>query len=172
MTVEQVNTLDRDAFVARFGGVFEHSPWVAEVVWAHRPWQDRAALHGAMCAAIQAAPLERRLELIRAHPDLVGRAALAGTLTRASAGEQAAAGLDLGRLSADEIARFTAANTAYHARFGFPFVICARENPKSAILAGFTRRLGNDRDVEIATALGEIEKIAYYRLVDSIDETE
>jgi OHCU decarboxylase len=109
---------------------------------------------------------ERQLALIRAHPDLVGRAALAGTLTPESTGEQAAAGLD--RLAPEEIAAFNRLNAAYRERFGFPFVICARENKKASIMAGFEARLANTRAPEISAALGEIAKIAYWRLHDAI----
>jgi 2-oxo-4-hydroxy-4-carboxy-5-ureidoimidazoline decarboxylase len=168
MTIAEVNALDRDAFVERFGGIFEHSPWIAETAWESRPWPGLPALHAAMCAVVRAAPRQAHLALIRAHPDLVGRAALSGTLTRASTAEQRAAGLDRGALTPAEIARFVEANTAYQERFGFPFVICARENRKDAILAGFDARLGNTPEQEIATALGEIERIAWYRLVDLV----
>jgi len=119
-----------------------------------------------MCAAVNAAPLDERLALIRAHPDLVGRAALAGTLSAASAGEQAAAGLD--RLDPEEAAMFARLNAVYTARFGFPFVICVRENKREAILRGLRERAENDRATEIATALGEIAKIARLRLADAV----
>jgi OHCU decarboxylase len=168
LSISDVNELDREPFVERFGGIFEHSPWIAAAAWEARPWADLSTLHAAMCAVIRAAPEQAKLDLIRAHPDLVGRAALAGTLTRESTAEQRAAGLDHGALTADEIARFSAANAAYRERFGFPFVICARENRKAAILAGFERRLGNTPEQEIATAIGEIERIAWHRLADLI----
>jgi 2-oxo-4-hydroxy-4-carboxy-5-ureidoimidazoline decarboxylase len=169
-TLAEVNAWDRDAFVARLGGLFEGSPWIAAEAWAARPFGSREELHRAFRDAILRADEERQLALIRAHPDLVGRAALAGTLTRESTGEQRAAGLDPGRLTPEEIARFGELNATYKERFGFPFVICARENRKASILAGFQTRLGNDRPTEIATALGEIAKIGWYRLVDAVDE--
>jgi OHCU decarboxylase len=110
--------------------------------------------------------------LIQAHPDLVGRAARAGTLTPESTSEQASAGLD--RLSPEDIATFTQFNHTYHDRFGFPFVICVRENKKESILAGFATRLHNSRPREIETALGEIAKICWFRLRDTVhaDEAE
>ncbi len=114
------------------------------------------------------APRERQIALIRDHPDLVGRAALAGTLTPESSSEQASAGLD--RLSPEEIATFTRLNQEYHERFGFPFVICVRENKKEGILTGFTARLNNTREQEIRTALDEIAKICSLRLRDLVSE--
>ena len=169
LTIAEVNALDREGFAGVFGGVFEHSPWIAEAGWEARPFASVEGLHAALCAVMYGASAERQETLIQAHPDLVGRAAREGGLTPASTGEQAAAGLD--RLSAEEIARFEEQNTAYRERFGFPFVICARENKKESILAGFDARLGNSREAEIATALGEIAKIARLRLLDIVRAT-
>jgi 2-oxo-4-hydroxy-4-carboxy-5-ureidoimidazoline decarboxylase len=149
------------------GFIFEDSPWVAAAAWRARPFASLDALHGAMCAVVARAPLEGRIALIAAHPDLVGHAARDGTLGRASQSEQAAAGLD--RLGPEEIAMFAELNGTYRDRFGFPFVICVRENKKAAIIAGLRERVKNDRPTEIATALAEIEKIARLRLNDTID---
>lgn len=170
LTLPEINELSEAEFVQRFGGVFEHSPWVAERAAPHRPWRSLQQIHGAMCAVVDSATPDAQLALIRSHPDLVGKAALAGTLTRESTGEQLAAGLDPLALTPQDVATFTRLNDAYKDRFGFPFVICARENKKEAILAGFASRLANDREIEIAIALGEIDRIAWYRLADMIQE--
>jgi OHCU decarboxylase len=146
------------------GPVFEHSPWIAEAAWVQRPFAGLEQLHGTMMRVVQSAGEEKQVQLIQAHPDLVGRAALAGTLTAESNREQASAGLD--RLSAEEIAAFQNYNAAYRAKFGFPFVICARLNKKEAMLKGFETRLKNSREQEIKTALEEIGKIARLRLED------
>ncbi|HEU5433655.1 MAG TPA: urate oxidase, partial [Thermomicrobiales bacterium] len=138
--------------------------------WPARPWSDRTALHRSLVDAMLAADATWQLALIRAHPDLVGRAALAGTLTPASTAEQRSAGLDPDALTPAEIDRFAAANAAYRARFDFPFVICARENRKEAILTGLASRLANDPEQEIAAALAEIGKIAWHRLTDMVDD--
>ena len=159
-----VNQLDRAAFVERFGPLFEHSPWVAEAAWRDRPFADREALYEALVAAMYAAPRERKLALIRAHPDLAGKAAIEGSLTDSSKREQASAGLD--RLTPDEYAAFTRTNTAYRERFGFPFVVCAREHTKASILRTAAERLDHTPDQEIDIALGEIAKIARLRLRD------
>jgi 2-oxo-4-hydroxy-4-carboxy-5-ureidoimidazoline decarboxylase len=166
VTLGELNAADEATFVATLGFIFEDSPWVAAGAWAARPFASIDALHAAMCAAVASAPLERRVALIVAHPDLVGRAALNGTLGAASQAEQAAAGLD--RLSPEEIAMFAELNGAYRTRFGFPFVICVRENKKAAIIAGLRERVNNERAIEIATALAEIEKIARLRLNDTV----
>ncbi|HEY2574470.1 MAG TPA: 2-oxo-4-hydroxy-4-carboxy-5-ureidoimidazoline decarboxylase [Verrucomicrobiaceae bacterium] len=157
-----MNDCSREEFVAAVGSVFEHSPWVARVAAGRRPFASRRTLHEAMCLAVREAGEEKQLALIRSHPDLVGRVAL----TAESNLEQAAAGLmDLSR---DEAARFDHFNAEYKARFGFPFVICARQSKKDAILAAFPVRLRNSREVEVATALEQIYQIAELRLSDII----
>ncbi|CAA9584789.1 MAG: hypothetical protein AVDCRST_MAG19-4793 [uncultured Thermomicrobiales bacterium] len=169
-TIEEVNALDRASFVDRFGALYEGSPWIAEAAWVGRPFADRDDLHRALHAVVERAPQELQLALIRAHPDLVGRAALAGTLGGPSTSEQAAAGLDPDRLTPDDVVHFAELNAAYRDRFGFPFVICARDNKKDAILAGFAARLDQPRDQEIAAALSEIAKICHHRLADILPE--
>jgi OHCU decarboxylase len=155
----------RDAFVAAFGGIFEHSPWIAEGAWALElgPAHDTAeGLLNALSRVFRAAPEARRLEVLNAHPDLAGRLAQARRLTEASAAEQASAGLDA--LTDDERAEFTRLNEAYTARFGFPFIIAVRDHDKAGILAAFQRRLGQDRATEFAEACAQVERIARHRL--------
>jgi OHCU decarboxylase len=160
--MEGVNALTREAFVDRYGRLFEHSPWVAEEAYASRPFENESALFAALRAATYSAPRRRQLALIRAHPDLAGRAAVEGALTNSSQREQASAGLD--RLTPDEYAAFTRLNTAYRERFGFPFVVCAREHTKESILRVAGERLEHTRDEEVRVALEEIAKIARLRL--------
>jgi 2-oxo-4-hydroxy-4-carboxy-5-ureidoimidazoline decarboxylase len=164
LTLAQLNEIDRAAFTAALGHLFEHSRWVAEATWPQRPFRDAAHLHAALCATMRAASRERQLALIRAHPDLAGRLAQQNQLTAESTREQASAGLN--RLSAEELANFQNLNATYLARFGFPFIICARLNNRATILAAMQARLGHGAEAEFATALGEIEKIAQLRLSD------
>jgi OHCU decarboxylase len=168
ITLQEVNDLDQDSFTTALGSLFEGPPRIVAQAWHARPFHSLQQLHEALCRVMYNAPVEQQIALIQAHPDLVGRAALAGTLTPASTSEQASAGLD--RLSPDEIATFNRLNQAYRERFGFPFVICARENKKESILAGFTTRLHNTREQEITTALGEVAKICSFRLYDTVKE--
>jgi 2-oxo-4-hydroxy-4-carboxy-5-ureidoimidazoline decarboxylase len=163
-SLAEINAFDRSAFVAALGHLFEHSPWVADETWPQRPFRDAAHLHAALCATMRAAPRERQLALIRAHPDLAGRLAQQNRLTAESTREQASAGLN--QLTAEELAAFQKNNAAYLARFGFPFIICARLTNKSAILEAMQARVTNSPEAEFSTALGEIEKIAQLRLTD------
>jgi OHCU decarboxylase len=166
MALAEVNELSRDEFVTALGPLFEGSPWIAETTWPARPFASRDQLHQALCATMYAAPVERRIALIQAHPDLAGKAAIAGQLTAESTREQSSAGLN--QLSPEEFAAFTRLNGAYRAKFGFPFVICAREHDKAGILEHFAARLEHGRDREIRAALDEIAKIARLRLIDVV----
>jgi len=141
--------------------LFEHSPWVEERADA-RP--SSGSRHADLVAAMYDASEQEQLALIRAHPELAGKAAIDRTLTDASTAEQASAGLD--RLTPEEFDRFHALNAAYRARFGFPFIICVRLTDKAGILDAMERRLANERETEIATALEQIGEIVRLRLED------
>lgn len=153
------NALSAADFVARYGELFEHSPWLVERAAAARPFAD---LHSGLMAVLVAASDEDRLRLIRAHPELAGKAASAGTLSAASQHEQSGAGLD--RLSPDQYGRFQTLNRAYRERFGFPFVICVRHHDSASLLAALERRSQRSRSEEISTALNEIGEIVRLRL--------
>ena len=158
----------RRRFVEICGPFFEHSPWIAERTTASRPFANRKSLHAALISTLSVASTDEQLTLIRAHPDLVGTTARAGQRTAESTREQAAAGLD--GITVDEARRFDELNNAYREKFEFPFVICAAQNNKEAILAAFPRRLANSPEEERQTALSEIAKIARLRLFDAIEE--
>lgn len=164
--LDDVNALDRTAFVGLVGPVFEASPWIADAGWPARPFASVDALHATLVAVVDEAPVDAQLDLIRAHPDLAGKAAIAGDLTDESTREQSAAGLD--RLTPEQFARLTSLNTAYRERFGFPFVVCAREHTADSIIDSAAVRVGATDNDERATALAEIAKIAHLRLEDLI----
>ena len=150
-------------FLARFGPVYEASPWVAEGVRAGPP-DDLAGLAVAMAAVVDAAPREAKLALIRAHPELASRTRMAD----ASVKEQSGAGLD--QCSPAEFEAFLRLNAAYNARFGFPFIFAVKGAARADILAAFEARLANDPDAEFATAIAQIHRIAGFRLADLFAE--
>lgn len=168
-TIAEVNALTEDEAVDVLGGLFEHSPWIVREAWRDAPFPSVEALHAANCATLDASPEERQIALIRAHPDLVGRAAMSGALTRESTAEQRTARLGRDDLSPEDVEAFLRRNAAYRQRFGFPFVICAREYRKASILAAFAVRLEHDRHTERVVALTEIKRIAWNRLTDLVD---
>ena len=155
--------MDKHDFIARYGGIYEHSPWVAEHVAAFAADLDDAERLAALMAdCVDNADKQRQLELIRAHPDLAGKLQVAGELTAESTEEQTSAGLD--QCSKIEYERFQALNDAYKEKFGFPFVMAVRQSNRAEILEAFGTRLQNDHDVEFETALTEIHTIAGMRL--------
>ncbi len=163
------SNMGREEFVARFGGVFEHSTWIAERTWEDElgPANDTAlGLHAAMVRQFRAASEAERLAVLEAHPDLAGRLASARRLTEASSREQASAGLDA--LTDEERRRFEALNSAYREKFGFPFIIAVKDHDKPGILAAFERRLANDRETEFAEACRQVERIAELRLQEML----
>lgn len=150
-------------FVEKYGGIYEHSPWVAEEAAQFvADAEDKEAIAAVMADCVDNASVEKQLELIRAHPDLARKAQIAGELTAESTSEQASAGLD--KCSAEEFERFQSLNRAYHEKFAFPFVMAVRNASRADILEAFAARLDNDADVEFETALVEIHKIARLRL--------
>jgi OHCU decarboxylase len=153
------NRVSKD-FVNRYGGIYEHSPWVAEQVEAllGSVVADTDLLVSLMSDCVDNASTEKQLELIRAHPDLAGRAQLAGKLTAESTVEQSSAGLD--QCSAEEYEKFQSLNAAYRKKFDFPFIMAVRNSTRAEILQAFAKRIENDYDEEFETALIEIHKIA------------
>jgi 2-oxo-4-hydroxy-4-carboxy-5-ureidoimidazoline decarboxylase len=160
MTIEHLNSLDRESFVAAIGWVFEHSPWVAERAWVARPFATLDALHGAMVDQVERAKPEEQLALLRAHPDLGTRA----RVSQASAAEQAGAGLD--QLTPEEFDRLRGLNQAYRDKFGFPFLYAVKGSTKHDILSALGQRVGSSPQQEYRVALDQVYRIARFRLED------
>jgi OHCU decarboxylase len=159
------SAMDRQVFVAAFGDVFEHSPWIADKAYDLElgPTHDNAlGIHSALARVFRSAGEKQRLDVLMAHPDLAGKLAAAGSLTPDSTAEQAGAGLDM--LTDAERATFTTLNETYMSKFGFPFIIAVRDNSKASIMAAFQRRIDNDRATEFGEACRQVERIALLRL--------
>lgn len=169
MTLQQLNGLPREVFIAALADIFEHSPWVAERAANQRPFADVESLHTAMCAAMRAEGHAAQLALIRAHPQLAGKAAIAGELTQSSAREQQGAGLD--RCTPEEFSELNRLNDAYFARFGFPFIVAVKGHSRQSILAAMRERLPHDAETEFDEALRQIERIAGFRLTAMMHST-
>ncbi len=155
-------TFDRQAFIERFGPVFEHSPWVAERTWAARPFAGLAQLHQAMVEVVRTSAPTVQLALLRKHPELWGPAARDRRMTAESVTEQGRAGLLA--LSAAEAARLDALNAAHQQKFGFPFIIAAMQNSRERIFAEFERRLALDAGSELAACLEQVYVITGLRI--------
>jgi 2-oxo-4-hydroxy-4-carboxy-5-ureidoimidazoline decarboxylase len=162
MLVAEVNDMSAETFVAAFGDIAEHSPWVAAEAAGRRPFVSREAMIEAFTSEIMAAGKDAQLALIRAHPDLATRA----KLTDDSSREQKGAGLDT--LTAEEFQIFTALNNAYKSRFGFPFIFAVKGATKRQILASFEKRVSKDKDEEFRMALSQICRIFRFRIEDRV----
>jgi 2-oxo-4-hydroxy-4-carboxy-5-ureidoimidazoline decarboxylase len=162
-----INAMDRAAFVQKFGGIFENSPWVAEKAWEKRPFVSLDDMHAAMVAVAKYAPAAMQLALLQSHPDLAGKEAEAGTMTASSVAEQASAGLNA--LSHAEMVQMSELNAAYRKKFGFPFIIAVRMHTREGILFEFNRRLANDTQTEFANDLQNVYIITRLRLNKLLD---
>jgi 2-oxo-4-hydroxy-4-carboxy-5-ureidoimidazoline decarboxylase len=163
MTIDKLNSLGRDNFVRAVGWTFEHSPWVTERAWRHRPFANLDDLHQAMVEEVEAATPDERLALLRAHPNLGTRARIRDS----SASEQAGAGLD--RLTPEEFDRLQELNTDYRDKFGFPFLLAVKGSTKHEVLRALAKRLHGAPEQEYQEALRQVYRIAHFRLEDSID---
>ena len=164
----QINQLAAEDFAAALSSLFERSPWVPERVAALRPFDTAIALHGALCRAVLEADEASQLALIRAHPELAGTAASRGDLTSASRSEQKGAGLS--SCTAAQTHRLRTLNGTYHQRFGFPFVLAVRGHTPDSVIATLARRVTHEVAEERQVALGEIFRIARFRLIDLLGE--
>ena len=162
MTLAEVNAMDAAAFVRAFGGVFEHSPWVAQRAFAARPFADVPSLHVAMVDAMGRATDDEKLALLRAHPELAGKAAVRGELTADSTKEQSGAGL--AHCTPEEFATITELNRRYNAKFGFPFILAVKGYDRAGIIREFARRVEHDRATEFAECLAQVARITRFRL--------
>ena len=162
-----VSAMDRAAFIEYFGGVYEHSPWIATQVFdtGLSPLVDTpAGLSSAMMEVVEQAGRDPQLVLLRAHPDLAGRLAVSGELSAASSAEQAGAGLD--QCTPEEFSEFTGLNTRYAGKFGFPFIVAVRGLDRAGILERFRQRVEHDPDTEFNEALNQVHRIARLRIDD------
>ncbi|WP_208348517.1 allantoinase PuuE [Pseudaestuariivita rosea] len=169
VSFERPSQMDQARFIERFGGVFEHSPWIAERAHGLElgPAHDTAAgLHNALARVFRSASDDERLGVLRAHPNLAGKLAAARRLTAESTAEQASAGLDA--LTDPERETFTKLNADYTAKHGFPFIIAVRDHDKAGILTAFHQRLENDHTTEFTHACQQVERIARLRLNDML----
>jgi 2-oxo-4-hydroxy-4-carboxy-5-ureidoimidazoline decarboxylase len=161
-TIADINVMSPEAFLAAFGDVAEHSPWVAREASAFRPFRNREDMAVHFERTLRAANRDAQLALVRAHPDLATKA----KLTADSSKEQAGAGLDT--LTPEEFASFTDLNTRYKERFGFPFIFAVKGATKHMILDSFERRVNNDREREFVAALEQVCRIFRFRIEDRV----
>jgi 2-oxo-4-hydroxy-4-carboxy-5-ureidoimidazoline decarboxylase len=163
LTLAEVNALPLAGFVAKFGGVFEYSPWVAERAGHRRPFASVDSLHQAMMDEVFKVNKEQRVALVRAHPELAGAEANEGSLTVDSSSEQARLGFT--RLSRDELGTMSRLNREYRKKHGFPCIVALRlHSTRQHVMAEMERRIDNDSETELGNALEQIGHITRGRL--------
>ncbi|AYF01029.1 allantoinase PuuE [Paracoccus yeei] len=166
---QRPSQMGREEFVEKFGGIYEHSPFIAERVWDGEMGaihDTPAGLAARMAQVFRGASDQERLGVLVAHPDLAGKLAQAKRLTAESTSEQASAGLDA--LTDAERETFQRINADYVEKHGFPFIIAVRDHDKAGILAAMQRRLANDTPTERAEAERQVMRIAELRLRDAL----
>ena len=165
-SLEQLNSMPRDAFEAALSGIFEHSPWVPQQAAGARPFASVDALYATMRAIVADSGEARQLALINAHPELAGKAAVRGELTAESTREQSGAGLaECTQAEFDKLQRL---NAAYREKFGFPFILAVRGYDRAGIIANFEARVNNTRADELRASLEQIYRIARFRIDDLV----
>ncbi|MCY3750502.1 MAG: 2-oxo-4-hydroxy-4-carboxy-5-ureidoimidazoline decarboxylase [Gammaproteobacteria bacterium] len=162
-TLNEINNMDRRAFIAAFGAVFEASPWAAEAAWQSHPFRNTAHVAEALFTAVRNAGPERQLALLRAHPELGARKPLAAF----SAREQAGAGLQ--REQDDQVDLLADLNRRYREKFGFPFILAVKGLNPDKIITRFCARLENNPEEEFNECLEQVFRIAAFRLEDLLE---
>ncbi|WP_009633140.1 2-oxo-4-hydroxy-4-carboxy-5-ureidoimidazoline decarboxylase [Synechocystis sp. PCC 7509] len=162
-SITDLNQMSQEEFVSVLGTLFEHTPEIAQKAWSDRPFADIAALYQKMVDIVSLMTIDEQLALIRAHPDLGSKALMA----EASVVEQSGLGLD--RLTPQEYDYFQLLNQTYKDKFGFPFIVAVKNQTKDSILNEFERRLKNTIEAEIASAIAQINKIAWFRLLNLVE---
>jgi N-carbamoyl-L-amino-acid hydrolase len=174
LTLDQLNAAPINEALRLLAGVYEHSPWIAEQALTARPFASLAQLKHSMARSVATSGRDAQLALIRAHPELAGQAMVSQTLTAESSHEQSKAGLT--QCSPAELTHLQQLNTAYHEKFGFPFILAVR-GPRGTglsrndIIATFERRLLGHPEFEVAECLRNIHRIAELRLNDKFGVT-
>jgi 2-oxo-4-hydroxy-4-carboxy-5-ureidoimidazoline decarboxylase len=169
-TVTELLSKPASEITSFLGGIYEHSLWVAEAL-VEKPdayvlietVTDLAAL---MKSIVDDASKEKKMELLCAHPDLCEKVGKMKSLTEESKEEQSRSGLQ--SLTEEETERFNKMNTAYRAKFNFPFILAVRNATKFTVLAALEGRLPHPVEKEFVTSLEQVHKIAWMRLLSKI----
>lgn len=170
-TVEELLQKPKEEIVELLGGIYEHSKWVAEdFVKKENSITSVTKLANALKTIVDEASPEQKLKLLKAHPDLGAKVEQLKTLTKESQEEQGKAGLQT--LDKDELTKFHSMNENYSTKFRFPFILAVRNASKYTVLSALEGRLNNSREVEFTSAITQVHKIAWMRLLSIVDTSE
>jgi beta-ureidopropionase / N-carbamoyl-L-amino-acid hydrolase len=169
LTIDQINQASLPQALAMLDGLYEHSPWIAELALAKRPFTSLGQLKHCMVEVLAGAGKEKQIGLIRAHPELAGKAMVSKELTSESTNEQSKAGLT--HCTTEEFERIQTLNAQYNQRFGWPFILAVR-GPRGTglsrqeIISTLERRVLGHPEFELAECLRNIHRIVEIRLND------
>lgn len=171
-SVSELLSQSSDSIVSVLGGIYEHSAWVAEAfVQDADGYKDNIStvteLATKLKAIVEAASHEQKLVLLQAHPDLCEKVEKMKELTAESQQEQGKAGLQ--SMEGDKLANFKSMNASYKDKFGFPFILAVRNASKNTVLSALEGRLPNAMDQEFVTAMQQVHKIAWMRLLSKLN---
>lgn len=159
--------MDKQYFCDLFGGVYEHSSWLAERVFdsgIDASDLDAEVLCQRFAQTFMDCGREKQLAVLQAHPELASQRAASLPLTVTSSQEQASAGLD--QCSDTEFNQFLDMNDKYMKKNDFPFIIAVKGLGRADILQALHERLSNDQEREFQTALEQVNRIARFRIED------
>jgi len=168
-TIHEINALSPEEFIRLLGGIYEHSPWVAEGAYGSRPFRNREALESAMRGVVDGCSTDQRIGILRAHPQLSGKEARQGNLTADSAQEQSR--LSLNALSGADLQQMLDINQRFMRKFGFPGIVAVRlHDAVDTVIADLERRIESEYADEVEAALGQVHHIARFRLHDLVSQ--
>ncbi len=159
--LDELNAMERDAFVAALSPLFEGAPRFLGRLADARPFETEDDLFEAARATAREMPEEEQIELLDAHPRIGADPARMSESSRreqepeeeGGAGEPAWVGEEL-----------TALNEAYEGRFGFRFVVFVAGRPRTDLIPILERALHADRGEELRRGLDDVVLIAADRM--------
>lgn len=76
--------------------------------------------------------------------------------------------LEINKISIEERIKLKDLNNQYKRKFGFPFVICEKDNNLAQIFAEMESRVENEKEDEIKLAIEEVKKISYFKIFEIV----
>ena len=161
INLDDVNEMDRQAFVSAFSKMFTTKTWPAERAWEARPFASVSELRSSFEDAVLSATPQEAEELIASYADIVSLV-LDGQGDEQSLADTS--NLSIGELTDKEAEELRALATAYRTKFGRPLVICVDNvvDRKHLLESGW-RRVEHSPAREARFALGEVIDIADLR---------
>lgn len=171
LTVSELLAESPGTVIDTLKGIYEHSAWVAESFVQNTDDMKQISTVSDLATRLKGivdnASQERKMTLLNAHPDLCEKVEKMKELTFESQLEQSKAGLQ--SMVGEELETFKRNNASYKERFGFPFILAVRNASKDTVLSALEGRLPNSPQQEFVTAIEQVHKIAWMRLLAKVN---